>query len=88
MDIAQRYYIQKTNIRKQLGIEGLQNIDASLLLVDDEIDRYILTMIETKDKRRALLDKEEYNETLNAVEKDAQKRIEQVIDCISKEFNK
>lgn len=64
MTISDRYNIQKGN----------QPIYPCS--IDDEIDRYVINMVITRDQRQLLLDKAEYNNVLKAASKDLIKRIE------------
>ena len=86
MNTLQRYKLQKHSILNDLGYDYY---DKSFVpsLFDNYIDRYIVSTIETRDKRRLLLDKAEYTNILDAFEKDANKRIEKAITDICKEFN-
>lgn len=88
MDIAQRLYLQRQAIYKNNGISTNKSVLSSTFTADSDIDKYIITMIETNDKRRLLLDKSEYNSILDTFAIDAHKRIEKELESICKEFNK
>ena len=52
------------------------------------IDSYVITMIETNDKRRALLDLQDIPNAAKALEKDITKTITKDLNKMIKEINK
>ena len=82
MNITQRYNMQKRSRLRDLGIDTFDSVLSNTSSAEGAIDKYIIAMIETKDNRRLLLDKSEYNNILDAYAKDVCKRIEKEIDRI------
>lgn len=92
MDATQRLYLQHKAMQKTNGI-GVNTSDSILIkssnfTIENEIDWYVIQLIETADKRRYLLDKGNYDRIMDSIEKDAQKQIEKAVDNICKKFSK
>ena len=86
MNTIQRYNLQKQAIRNNFGIENTKSDLSSLFSGDSAIDRFIITLIETRDKRRLLLDSAEMSNIFIALNKDAHKAIEKAIEDICKKI--
>jgi hypothetical protein len=80
MDIIQRYNKQKQSFFLDNTYNSIQDYTNSY------IDNYILTIIKTSDKRRLLIDKNEYNNIINSLVKDLNRTIEKDMKSLCKQF--
>jgi hypothetical protein len=83
MNTIERYNVQHKNIIENITKERGSSFPAA---ADSALDKYIITMIETKDKRRLLLDINDYNNILKGIAADAKKTIEKELESFCREF--